>query len=481
MDRDALCRLSAVRLAALIRQREVSPVEVVDAVLDRIDRVDPILKAFMTLVPERARTAAREAEAAVQRGDAHGPLHGVPLTIKDAIWVSGIRSTLGIEPLARFVPDRSAICVDRLVQAGAIVLGTTNVPELSSTGFTTNRLIGTTRNPWDTDRTPGGSTGGGAAAVAAGLGPVTIGTDTGGSIRRPACHVGIVGYKPTQGRIPLGPGHPSSTGDYTVAGPLTRTVEDAALMLSVMAGRHPYDRQSFLPDLPDAATLAQPAALRGVRVAWTPDLGDRPVDPDVRALCERAARAFEDLGCVVERATPAIPQDFEDVVTRALGAPGTAELLAPFLPEQADTLGPEALASVEAGSQVTGREMVRARQYQTAVYQELLAFFGRYDLLLTPTAASLPWTVDRPYPGEIEGQAVGPRGHAAFTPFGNHCGLPAISVPAGWTGSGLPVGLQIVGPFAADAFVLQTAAAYEQARPWADRWPAEPAPPTIAG
>ena len=475
MDREALCRPSATRLAALIRDRVVSPVEVTEAVLERAERLDPILHAFMTHTPERALQRARAAEAAVQRRDSLGPLHGVPVTIKDSIWVEGVRATLGVRPLERFVAPESAVAVERLETAGAIVIGTTNLPELSARGFTNNKLAGIARNPWDTGRTPGGSTGGGAAAVAAGIGPLTLGTDAGGSIRRPASHVGVVGLKPSHGRVPLGPGFATTSLGYTVNGPLARTVADAGHMFAVMAGPDVVDRASFLPPLGTSADqLATPVDLKGMRIAWSPDLGDRPVDPAVRALCEAAVRTFEELGAHVDIAHPKVPHDFEDVVVRALGGPATAAFLAPYLPAHWDDFDEGVHATVNAGQRVTGREVYDAIQRQAALYSDTARLFEQYDLLLTPTVAALPWTVDAEYPNEIDGRPVGPRGHAVFTPFANHAGAPAISVPAGWTDGNLPVGIQIVGPYLADALVLRTAAAFEQARPWADRWPPEP-------
>ena len=475
MDRDALCRLSATRLAALIRDRAVSPVEVTVAVLERAERLDRILHAFMTRTPERALERAEATEAAVLRGEPPGPLHGVPLTVKDSVWVKGVGATLGVRPLERFVAPESAVAVDRLETAGAIILGTTNLPELSARGFTNNRLAGIARNPWDTSRTPGGSTGGGAAAVAAGIGPLTLGTDAGGSIRRPASHVGIVGFKPSHGRVPLGPGFASTSPGYTVIGPLARTVADAAAMFAIMAGPDIVDRTSFLTPLDAAAdALATPIDLAGKRIAWSPDLGDRPVDPKVRALCEAAVRTFEQLGAHVEIAHPKIPHDFEDVVVRALGGPATAEFLGPYLPSHAEDFDEGIHATVNAGNRVTGRDVYGAIQRQAALFSDTTRLFDQYDLLLTPTAAALPWTIDTEYPNEIDGKPVGPRGHAVFTPFANHAGVPAISVPAGWTDDNRPVGLQIVGPYLADALVLRAAASFEQARPWADRWPPEP-------
>ena len=476
MDRDPLCRLPASRLADLIRCRELSTVEVVRAHLERIERLNPALNAYVTVIPDQALDRAREAEAAVGRGDQLGPLHGVPLSIKDNIWVRDVRATWGSVLFDDFVPERDAIAVGRLRAAGAIVLGKSNLPELSQKGFTANRLFGVTRNPWDPSRTPGGSTGGGAAAVAAGLGPLTLGTDAGGSIRRPAGHTGLVGFKPSRGRVPLGPGFPSTSPGYAVYGPLARTVEDAALMFSVIAGADPRDRDSFLPPLPEAAALGRPADLVGCRLAWSADFGDRPVDREVRLVCERAVEAFVALGCRVEQAHPPVPADFEEEVVRALGAPATAEVLAPHLPNRRDELDPSLVATAAAGEAVSGRETYRAGRRQAALYAELGRFFERYDLLVTPTAAALPWPIEAEYPPEIDGRPVGPRGHAVFTPFANHLGLPAISVPAGWTPAGLPVGLQIVGPYPADALVLGAAAAFEQRRPWADRWPPEPNP-----
>ena len=476
MDRDALCRLSATRLAALIRDRVVSPVEVTLAALERAERLDPLLHAFMTRTPERALERARAAEAAVQRRDTPGPLHGVPITVKDSIWVNGVRATLGVRPLESFVAPESAVAVNRLEAAGAIVLGTTNLPELSARGFTNNKLAGIARNPWDTGRTPGGSTGGGAAAVAAGIGPLTLGTDAGGSIRRPASHVGIVGFKPTHGRVPLGPGFATTSPGYTVTGPLARTVADAAAMFAVMAYPDIVDRTSFLPPLDaSAAELATPIDLAGLRIAWSPDLGDRPVDPAVWAICEAAIRTFEECGAHVEIAHPRIPHDFEDVVVRALGGPATVEFLAPYLPAHDDDFDEGIHATLNAGRRVTGREVYDAVRRQAGLFSDTARLFQQYDLLLTPTVAALPWTVDVEYPNEIDGKPVGPRGHAVFTPFANHAGIPAISVPAGWTDQNLPVGLQIVGPYLADTLVLRAAAAFEQARPWADRWPPEPA------
>lgn len=468
----ALWRLTATHLAELIRQCEVSPVDAVRAVLERIEQVNPSLNAYVTVVPERALERAQSAAAAVARGDRLGPLHGVPISVKDSVWVRGVRATCGSVIYRDFTPDRDAVAVERLEAAGAIVLGKTNLPDLSQKGFTSNRLFGVTRNPWDLGRTPGGSTGGGAAAVAAGMGPLTLGTDAGGSIRRPASHTGLVGFKPSQGRIPHGPGFPDTSPGYAVLGPLARTVADAALMFGVMTGSHPRDRESLLAAPSDLMLLGGPFD-REIRIAWSVDFGDRAVAPAVRVICQRAVQAFEELGYHVERADPPIPADFEQEVTRALGAPATAEVLDPHLPALADQIDPSLLQAAATGREVTGREVYRAKRRQADLYEALRSFFERYDFLLTPTVAALPWPLESEYPARIDGRPAGPRGHAVFTPFVNHTGLPAASVPAGWTDPGLPVGLQIVGPYLADGAVLRLAAHFEQARPWAHRWPPE--------
>lgn len=464
MSDTALWMLPATELARLVRTRAVSPVEVTEAVLARMDRLDGRLGAFCTPTPELARDMAAAAEAAVIRGDPLGPLHGVPVSIKDMTWTKGIRTTRGSRLYADFVPDEDPPVVERLRAAGAVILGKTNTPEFGWKGATDNLLFPPSRNPWRLERTPGGSSGGAAAAVAAGLGPLATGTDGAGSIRIPAAFCGIVGHKPSFGRVPVYP----APLDVAVTGPMARTVRDAALMLDVMAGPDERDRVS-LPDDGDDYLAACDGDVRGWRVAWSPDLGYAPVDPAVRGLTEAAARRFTDLGAHVEAADPgfADPRALIELLFYAqVGAqvaglpPERRALLDPNLAAVLDTLGP-----------VSAFDYAAAGIRRNELWQTVRRFFERYDLLLTPAVALPAFNLLIEGPTSVAGQPVGRLGWTPFSfPF-NLTGQPACTVPCGRAPDGLPVGLQIVGRRWADAAVLRAAAAYEAAAPWAQDWP----------
>ena len=293
---DDLCTLSATEMVAAVRAKEVSPVELTGAVLERIERLNPVVNAVVTVAAEQARTTARAAEQAVMRGDALGKVHGVPFTIKDLTETKGIRTTFGSKIFADHVPDEDAVLVERLRDAGGVLAGKTNTPQLGCKGVTDNLVFGTTLNPWDLSRTPGGSSGGAAAAVACGMGPLAEGTDFAGSIRIPASFCGLVGLKPSEGRVPIYPNnmiwHPITDNH----GPITRTVADAALMLDVMAGPDDRDPRSLGDSQDFAAVVTDDLSLTGTRIAWLDDLGFVPVDPVVRSICLQALREFESLG-----------------------------------------------------------------------------------------------------------------------------------------------------------------------------------------
>jgi aspartyl-tRNA(Asn)/glutamyl-tRNA(Gln) amidotransferase subunit A len=458
--------LSAVDLAAAIRRRAVSPVEVVEAVLERIARLDPQINAFCTLAADEARQAARAAEAALVRGDPIGPLHGVPVSIKDLILTRGIRTTRGSRLYADNVPTEDAPLVERLRAAGAIILGKTNTPEFGWKGVTDNLLFGPTRNPWNLDLTPGGSSGGAGAAAAAGFGPLHIGTDGGGSIRIPAAFCGVVGLKPSFGRIPTYPPSPASTLSH--AGPLARTVADCALALTVLAGPDERDRFS-LPASGEDYLGALQGDLRGLRVAWSRDLGYAVVEPEVAAVAELAARRFGDLGCLVEEAHPGFPDPTPHWFV--LFDAGIATMLHDRPPGWEDLIDPGLRERVIQARQLSAFAVMRAEFVRHQVWDRLRQFFARYDLLLTPAVAVLPFPVGLNNPPTIAGR---PAGHLNWSPFTmpfNLTGQPAIVVPCGWSRSGLPIGLQIVGRRFADAMVLRAAACFERLQPWADRRP----------
>ena len=464
---DDLCWLSATELVALIRSKKVSPVEVTEAVLARVERLNPALNAFCTLTSDLARRAAKEAEISVMKGEPLGPLSGVPVSIKDLVFTRGVRTTGGSRIYADFIPEEDAVAVERLKAAGAVLLGKTNNPEFAHKLVTDNPLFGVTRNPWKPDRTPGGSSGGAGAAVAAGLGPLALGTDTGGSIRVPASFCGIYGFKPSFGRVPHQPGFPLWES-LSHTGPMTRTVRDAALMLDVIAGPDDRDRHS-LPAEPGSDLAACDASVKGFSVAWSPDLGYAAVDPEVVRICEEAAALFESLGCHVEAVNPGWENPEE--IFGALVAAETFAALADKLDQWRDRLDSTLVRFLERGRAVTTVEYIQASHRRTAFWQEVQAFLARFDLLLTPTVAVPPFAIGTLGPREITGRRVTPLGWLPFTyPF-NLTGQPAASVPAGFTPDGLPVGLQIVGKRFADRTVLAASAAFEAARPWASRRP----------
>ena len=468
MTSDELCWLSATDLAALIRRRKVSPVEVVEGVLDRIERLNPQVNAYVTVTADQARRAARAAERALgHRRPEVGPLHGVPFSVKDLVITKGIRTTFGTPLFADNVPTEDAPMVARLQAAGAIMVGKTNTPTLGWLGATHNLLFGATRNPWRLDRTPGGSSGGASAAVAAGLAPIAVGTDGGGSIRIPAAFAGIFGHKPSYGRIPTYPA--SGAWSLSHVGPMTRTVADAALTMQVCTGPDERDPYSLPRDAVNYVRTIR-AGVKGLRVAYAEDLGNlTALDPEVRQAAARAARAFRDLGCRVETVAPRWPSPAECWYEIFCG--GIATRLLPYQ-NRGEDIEPGLHGIIRAAAANPPSRYVQAWFDRLAWWQHPRALFERYDLLLTPTVACPPFGLGLDYPSEIAGKTVTSYGWIPYTyPF-NLTGQPAASVPCGFTRDGLPIGLQIVGRRFDDASVLRAAAAFERERPWSNARPA---------
>jgi aspartyl-tRNA(Asn)/glutamyl-tRNA(Gln) amidotransferase subunit A len=467
MEAAELCYMPATEMVAAIKAKRVSPVEVVDAVLARIDRLNPRLNAYCTVTREEARAAARAAEAAVMRGDATGILHGVPVSVKDLVVTKGVRTTWGSKMFEHFIPDEDAPVVERLKGAGAIPLGKTNTPEFGFKGVTDNPVFGPTRNPWSLAHTPGGSSGGGAAAVAAGLGPLAVGTDGGGSIRIPCSCCGLFGLKPTLGRVAAAPTY-GGLETLSHTGPMTRTVRDAALMMNAIAGPHVRDISSLPSDGIDYVAEIGRAA-QGLRLAWTPDWGYAPVDPEVLRITAAAAQRFTQAGCRIEEATPGFQSP--EIPFMVVFGGSLAARLGDKLPEWRDTMDPGLVLTIEEGLKHSAVQFVHAANWRRTLSDAFAKFFLRYDLLLTPTLAAPPLPVGVDYYEEIGGRKVNPPGWFAFTYPINMTGYPSATVPCGWTAAGLPVGLQIIGPRFADALVLRAAAAFEEVAPWAVRRP----------
>lgn len=469
-------RSTAVELARRIRQREVSPVEVTEAVLRRMETLEPHLHSFCTPTPDLALEQARRVERSIARGEEVGPLAGVPVGVKDLVATAGIRTTGGSPAYRDLMPEEDDVVVERLRAADAVLIGKTNVPELGYSGVGHNPLFETTRNPWNTELTPGGSSSGSAAAVAAGIGPIAVGTDGGGSVRIPAALCGIYGLKPSMGRVPLYPGcrderYPGLSSWETLEhiGPLSRSVRDAALMLAVMAGPDPRDRHSIPCD--DVDWLgAVGAGVRGLRVAVSLDWGYAAVDPEVRRVVAAAAGVFEELGCTVEVRDPGWEDPFLafwGVVAHDSDLAGMRALL----PEHAAEMTPHLVDFLQ--RPWTAEELTSAQTARKALCNRMWRFMQDVDLLLTPTTSVPAFPVHMQGPEKIDGRIVSPPAATiAFTSPINLTGQPAASVPAGFTGAGLPVGLQIVGRHLADRTVLAASAAFEAAAPWADRWPA---------
>jgi amidase len=466
---------SAVELLRLYRARRVSPLEVMQALLARIDAVNPQVNAIVTLARDAALWNARRATAVLKRGAALPPLFGVPVAIKDVTPTAGIRTTHGSKLFEDHVPAEDALVVQRLREAGAIVLGKTNTPEFAFGPNTVNAVFGATRNPWDLTRTAGGSSGGSAAALATGMCPLAEGTDLGGSLRGPASFCGVVGFRTTPGLIPRVPSA-LAWDSYSVEGPMARTIADTALMLSVMAG--PDDRAplSYDVDTRQFATAVRAPSVRGWRIAWTHDLGGLVlVDDEVRALVEQAAGVFRSLGARVESACPDM-SDVPEIVRLTRGALMVARH-ADKLPEHRAVLQAGLVENTEAGLALTAREIAEGELLRTRQWQRVREFLETRDVWLTPTMAVPPFPIEHPHVLEVNGQPVGramQRSHLTYA-F-SVLGLPAISIPCGFTRRGLPVGLQIVGKRRGEVAVLRAAAAFEAARPWSGRVPPVGAP-----
>jgi amidase len=460
----------AVELLRLYRTRKASPLEVMQAVLARIDAVNPKVNAIVTLARDAALWEARRATAALKRNATLSPLFGVPVGIKDVTPTRGLRTTHGSKLFEDHVPDEDALVVERLRAAGAIVVGKTNTPEFAFGPNTTNAVFGATRNPWDLGRTAGGSSGGSAAALATGMIPLAEGTDLGGSLRGPASFCGVVGFRTTPGLIPR---YPSvlAWDSYSVEGPMARTVADTALMLSVMAG--PDDRAplSYDVDGSEFTRAVKGASVRGWRIAWTPDLGGLVlVSQEVRAIVERAVAVFRSLGARVEAACPDI-SDIPEIVRLTRGFLMVARH-ADKLPEHRPVLQPGLVENTEQGLALSPREIAEGELLRSRQWQRVREFLSTRDVWLMPTMAVPAFPIEHPHVMEIDGRPIGKAMQRSFlTYMVSVLGLPAISIPCGFTSSGLPVGLQIVGKRRGEATVLRAAASFEAAHPWSEAIP----------
>jgi len=453
---------SASNIAASIRNRKVSPVEIMLETIQRIEGLNPVLNAFSQTCFDRALDEAKAMEKRLAKGEYLGPLAGVPLGVKDLENAEGMVTSFGCTAFRNNVAGQDSIQVARLKKAGAIVVGKTNVPEFGFTGFTKNRLYGVTRNPWNTERTPGGSSGGAAAAVASGMVPLATGSDAGGSIRIPACYCGCFGVKPSFGRIPHGPQEILFMTRTWTLGPITRTVADAALYLDSVCGYHSSDPDSIpAPELSYAVAIKKP--LKALKIGFNPTLGYARVQAEVMDLAHKALKVFEEMGHKVEIRDDLFP-DAGDAWSDLMGLEIYGQLkdrLDSIRPELGRTLA----ASIDHARVLTAEALLAHQRTRSVLQKRLADFFSSFDILLTPSMPTEAFGAKGPPPAEIEGAPVPLLGAVAFTyPF-NLTGHPAATVRTGLTSSGLPAGIQIIAPHYRDDMVLRLAASYEEASP----------------
>jgi amidase len=463
---EELCELTAVELATRLARKQVSAREVMTAHLARIERVNPKVNAIVTLVADQAMAAAAKADEAIVGGGPIGALHGLPAAHKDLVDTAGIRTTLGSPFYRDNVPTRDALIVTRMRAAGAITVGKTNTPEFGAGSQTFNTVFGATLNPYDVTKTCGGSSGGAAVAVAARMLPIADGSDTGGSLRNPPAFCNVVGLRPSPGRVVS---ESTSWSPLSVSGPVARTVADAALFLSAIAGGDPRSPLTIHED-PARFRVPLDKSFKGVRVAWWRGLGGIPFEPEVRRVVDGTRKVFEDLGCVVEEAEP----DFTgiDQAFPVLRYVGNHARYAPLVRQRPEWVKETIKFEVAQAERISGAEVSRALTRQSQMFNQSREFFERYAFFILPVTQVEPFDVNTPYPTQIAGAQM-----ATYIDWMRSCWYvtmmsnPAISVPAGFSARGLPIGLQIVGRHRDDLSVLQLAHAFEQATQHGKRLP----------
>lgn len=464
---EPMWRWSATDLHRAYRNGSATPLAAVQACLARIEAVNPAINAFVALRDAVLQDAHASSER-FRQGRPLSALDGIPLSIKDNLCTADMPTTWGCPALAAHQSGHDERSVARARAAGALIVGKTNVPEFTLEGYTGNPLFGVTRNPWNLALTPGGSSGGAVASVAAGCTPLAMGTDGGGSIRRPASHCGLVGFKPSIGAVARGGGLPSLLLDFEVVGPMARHVADARLLFDVMRGAAASDR-SLLAAAAARHVATEPG--KALRVLYVDQLGAAPVDPEIAASCATAAALLKTLGHAVQLGP--LPLDLGDI-NSAWSSVGQIGLAALFTrhPDWREGASAKYLAMADQGAAVSAPALWALLTHVERLRDDCTRLFREWDVVAMPSAAALPWAAEQAFPAEIAGHVVGPRGHAVFTGWVNAAGLPGITVPTHPSGSGLPIGLQLIGGYGADDLLFDLAEDYEAIAPWAHRRPA---------
>lgn len=469
MKNEEICYMSACDIADSIKKGDLTSQEITEIIIERIEKINPILNAYCTPTFDLAREMAKEADKRVKTGVDIPLLNGIPTSIKDLIMIKGIRTTFGSKLYEDFIPKEDEVVIERLKNAGCVILGKTNTPEFGHVTVTFNLIFGETKNPWNLEKTPGGSSGGAGAAVASGISPLALGSDGGGSIRVPSCLCGIFGLKPTYGRIPKYPriGLEFYTMDHY--GPMTRYVKDAALMLDVMKGPHLGDRQSLPEDGIKYVEILDEKPSK-LKIGYSLDLGlAKALDSDVEKTVLNSIDKLETFDWTAEKVNLNMRKAENAFYT--YGTVGTAYDFKKKFDEWRDRMTPGLVKQIEVALPMTAMNLQLALSQRLACDEVMHQFFKNYDILITPTTAVPAFELGSVGPSKIEGKAVSHSGWYPFTyPF-NLTSLPAASIPCGWSSEKLPLGMQIVGKRFDEETVLQISSAFEEIAPWQNKKP----------
>ena len=473
MNKEDICFMSAFEMREKIKTQELSSTEITETIIERIEKINPIINAYCTPTFELARETAKKADEAVKRSEKLGLLHGIPTSIKDLMQTKGIRTTYGSKLYEDFIPEQDDVAVKRLIKSGCVILGKTNTPEFGAIALTNNKIFGETKNPWDVERNSGGSSGGAASSVAGGIGPLALGSDGGGSIRVPSSCCGVYGLKPTFGRIPSYPRIGIAFYSMDHYGPIVRYVKDAALMLNVMKGHHPADHNSFPDDDIDYVKLLDDKPKK-LKIGYSMTLGYAKIlDEEVKENVLDGIQKFEQFSWDIEETNLKIRKPESAYKTEV--SAGYAYDLQKDFNNRPDDISPDLKGTIRLGLDNSAMNIGKAKEQRKQVYEAMYQYFKNYDILITPT---LPCPAIKP--GWLETGTTFPSigkktlsimSWMTYTyPF-NMTGLPAASIPSGWTNSGLPIGMQIVGKRYDESTVLQVSKAFEEVAPWQDKRP----------
>ncbi|MFX1393460.1 MAG: amidase [Promethearchaeota archaeon] len=469
MSKEDICFMSACDMADKIKRQELTSQEITETIIERIEKINPLINAYCTTTFDFAREMSKKADNAIKRGEKLGLLHGIPISIKDLMLTKGIRTTFGSMIYENYIPEQDEIVVKRLKDAGIVLLGKTNTSAYGFQAVADNLIFGNTLNPWNRKKISGGSSGGAAAAVASGLGPLALGSDGGGSIRIPSCFCGIYGLKPSFGRIPRYPTHDTAWMTLDHYGPIVRYVKDAALMLDAMAG--PDDRDKYsIPQKNMNYLDSLEESLGKIKIGYSLDLGIvKANDPEVEKSVLVSVQKFEKFDWAIEKAKIKLRK--ADTAFITIYGSGLCYDLKPSLKDWRDKLDIDLVKVIEGSDNFSANDYKRAEDNREKIYNLLSQYFKDFDILITPTTAVPAFETGIMFVSKIAGKTVSPvTWHACALPF-NLTGLPAASIPCGWSSDGTPIGMQIVGRRFDEKTVLKVSKAFEEIAPWQDKKP----------